>query len=157
MCSFGDSEGRLVMPSRMSALGTWPVRDALIAHRASRPLIDSPSPPQHRAAIAIMVCLEGPADVLSIALHTPALAKKDAPPSLAAHDAASTLDAVRGLFAAPDAPEEACHRSRKRRKLDNGHDAALHPTELDEYKSILLAKVSLDLVGGGAALQPSPR
>jgi hypothetical protein len=107
--------------------------------------------PQHRAdvAVTIMACFEGQADVLSIAPHTLTLAKRGSPLPLAAQDAADTLDAVRGLFAAP---EDASLRPAKRRKLNKDNAAVAQSAAIDERESLLLAKVSLELVGGCAAL-----
>jgi E3 ubiquitin-protein ligase SHPRH len=62
-------------------------------------------------------------------------------------DTSDTIDAIRGLFAAPDDAHGEGERSLKRRKT--GHDTAAHvhpQAEFDEKSSIVLAKVSIDLV-----------
>ena len=93
-----------------------------------------------------MASLQGRAEVLSVNTYHPAPAPRNGPQiSLAAQDASSNLRAVHSLFAAPNAPVEE-ERAQKRRKLDNGNVASIQQAGFDENRSIVLGKISLDLV-----------
>lgn len=95
---------------------------------------------------AAMASLKGRAEVSHVA-HLPngsafhVVTASDS--SRVSHDTPSTAWLAHGLPASttPDADE----RPPKRRKVDA--DCSLLPTALDDDKSIILAKVSLDLVG----------
>jgi hypothetical protein len=66
--------------------------------------------------------------------------------NLEAEDATSNLDSIHGLFAAPKAHTEAQRGAHKRRKLH--HDSvSLNEPQLDLHQSVVLANVSLELVG----------
>jgi E3 ubiquitin-protein ligase SHPRH len=63
-------------------------------------------------------------------------------------DTPSIISAIYGLFAAPDDAPGDGERSPKRRKIGHGTVAYVHPqADVDETSSIVLAKVSIDLVG----------
>ena len=121
-------------------------------HALTLPRPPCPSTPrlavfQPHQRIASMVSLHGSADVLSASF--PSL-NRSGPTgtliSLHAQDAPSCISTVRGLLAAPDASREE-GPSAKRRKV-GGRGAVHVPSQakFDEKKSIVLAKVSIDLV-----------
>lgn len=102
-----------------------------------------------------MASLQGRADVLSAKSLSPLTVSRVSAATgskfpLAAQDSSSNLCAIRGLFTTADAsvevPEEG-EKGKKRRKLENGSATIAEPADIDETKSIVLAKVSLDLVG----------
>ena len=97
--------------------------------------------------IATMVSLHGSADVLSA---NPPLLNKSGPAgaliSLYAQDASSCISTVRGLLAVPDTSREE-GPSAKRRKVGGGGAVPIQSqAKFDETRSIVLAKVSIDLV-----------
>ncbi|KAL6706907.1 hypothetical protein ACN47E_005050 [Coniothyrium glycines] len=93
-----------------------------------------------------MTSFHGFAASLVIAAHTSAPVPRRAPYTLpAAQDASRALDAIHALFAAPDAHDGGEERAKKRRKLDDGNALSLHSSYAEEGKSIVLAKISLDI------------
>lgn len=93
-----------------------------------------------------MASLQGDADVLSANTYVPVPASRNGPRvSLAAQDAPSNLRAIHSLFAAPTT-RDGEERTQKRRKLDDGGSATVPRVGFDESKSIVLEKVSLDMV-----------
>ncbi|KAF1845963.1 ATP-dependent DNA helicase [Cucurbitaria berberidis CBS 394.84] len=90
--------------------------------------------------------IQGCAEVLSATAHCPAPTPRNGPRiSLVAQDVSSNLDTIHRLCAAPDACDGGEKRAQKRRKVENGSAVAVQQTDFDENKSIVLAKVSLDL------------
>ncbi|CAE7177309.1 hypothetical protein CFE70_005661 [Pyrenophora teres f. teres 0-1] len=93
-----------------------------------------------------MVSLHGSADVLSA--NFPLLTKSGpagALISLSAQDAPTCISTIHRLFAAPDVSREEGPSS-KRRKVGGGGAVAIKPqAQFDEKKSIVLAKISIDL------------
>jgi hypothetical protein len=97
-----------------------------------------------------MALCEGSVDVLNltdITAASPHQSPSDGTPD--AQDVSSTLRSIRGLFAAPKT-NEALHRAHKRRKVDHHGEVAEWPADIEEEKSIVLAKVSLELVSARA-------
>jgi hypothetical protein len=101
-----------------------------------------------------MALCEGSVHVLSltdIIAATPHHSPSDGPP--AAQDASSSLRSIRGLFAALET-NEAPPRAHKRRKVAHHEEVAERPADTEEEKSIVLAKVSLELVSACATSHP---
>jgi hypothetical protein len=73
--------------------------------------------------------------------------------SLDTEDASGNLRNIHGLFAAPNAHDEAQQRAHKRRKVDDNHAVPVHVADAGEKQSIVLANVSLELVSVCVALQ----
>ena len=98
----------------------------------------------------VMVCLSIEADVIALGSHAatdiPGASSKDAIPSALpkSQDIIQSLGALHALFA--DAPNDLQERPRKRRRTDTKIDSDSQPAYLPEDKSVLLAKVSINLV-----------
>jgi hypothetical protein len=92
--------------------------------------------------VATMASLQVRADVLS-AEPCPN-AQNSNSTTLAQGASSSSLGAIQSLFDTPRGPEPA----RKRRRVENGHAISVQPQSgFEENESIVLAKVSLELVG----------
>ena len=97
--------------------------------------------------LPLMVSLQGHAEVLSATAYDPTpVPRNRSKTSLAPQDASSSLRSIHSLFAVPDAHDGGDERAQKRRKVENGDAVAVQQADFDEDKSIVLAKVSLDLV-----------
>lgn len=99
-----------------------------------------------------MASFNGLAEVVSILPHIPVPVSKGLKNAFAAHDASHTLRTLRSLYAAPEAHDGGSERAQKRRKLDNGNASITSPVLFEEEKSIVLSKVSLELVSSRATL-----
>jgi E3 ubiquitin-protein ligase SHPRH len=98
---------------------------------------------------------EGCADVLSISQHTAVPLNRDiSDSSLDAQDASSNLSNLRSLFAAHSEDGEPAQRAQKRRKVDNDNAVSIQARDMEEERSIVLARVCLELV---SAVVPSLR
>jgi hypothetical protein len=68
-------------------------------------------------------------------------------PALAQGASSNSLRTIKSLFAVPDTPRGP-EPARKRRKVENGHAVSVQPhSGFQEKESIILAKVSVELVG----------
>lgn len=86
------------------------------------------------------------ANVLKAVSHTDAPAPRKRPQEvLAAQDASQTRDAIHTVFAALDSPDDG-DRDKKRRKTANGSAVSVQAAEIQQRKSVVLAKISLNLV-----------
>lgn len=92
-----------------------------------------------------MFSFEGCAEVLSVTAASASQASSE--PSLDAQDASSNLRNLGRLFAAPATDDGTQQPAKKRRKTDNNHGIPVHSGPVEEAESIVLAKISLVLVG----------
>ena len=109
-----------------------------------------------------MVCLNVDAEVL--AFRSQAISdllegySKDA--SLAAtpkpQDAVQNLETIHALFAAAHGPYHCDERPQKRRKINANSDYDTQPAYFQEDRSVVLAKVSINLVGPHIVLRSMP-
>lgn len=97
-----------------------------------------------------MVCLNIEAEVIALGSHAasdiPGAGSKDAIPLALpkSQDIIQSLGALRALFAG--APNDLQERPRKRRRIDINTDFGGQPAYLPEDRSVVLAKVSINLV-----------
>lgn len=97
-----------------------------------------------------MVCLNLEADVIALGSHAasdiPGAGSKDAIPSALpkSQDTIQSLEALHALFA--DTPNDLQERPRKRRRIDTKTDSDSQPAYLPEDRSVVLAKVTINLV-----------
>jgi E3 ubiquitin-protein ligase SHPRH len=66
--------------------------------------------------------------------------------SLAAQDSPSSIRAMHTLFSVPAPPAQDGEHAKKRRKTDNGSAVRMQQTDFDADASVVLARISLDLV-----------
>jgi hypothetical protein len=98
----------------------------------------------------VMVCLNLEAEVIALGSHAasdiPGAGSKDAIPSALpkSQDIIQSLGALHALFAG--APNDLQERPRKRRRIDINTDSDGQPAYLPEDRSVVLAKVSINLV-----------
>jgi hypothetical protein len=100
-----------------------------------------------------MSLCEGSVDVLSVTNVTAVSSNQSlSDETLDIEHVSSKLRSIHSLFAAPNT-NEAQHRAHKRRKVDHHDEVAEWPADIEEEKSIVLAKVSLELVSACATRQ----
>lgn len=100
-----------------------------------------------------MVSFQVDAKVLVVKSHTvsklPGTSSRNAslpaPPS--PQDAVQSLDILHALFAAADTPSYSEERQKKRRKIETDRSACTHPVYFEDARSVILARVSIKLVG----------
>ncbi|CBX98503.1 predicted protein [Plenodomus lingam JN3] len=94
-----------------------------------------------------MASFQGRADVLSVNVAAPVKRGPLSGPifSLDIGDASGNHHAFQSLFARDVAPSDCNDPAQKRRKITNGTAVSIHQVETDSNKSVVLAKVSLDL------------
>lgn len=94
-----------------------------------------------------MASFQGHAEVLSAKPYFSSPAPRHGQEVLLVpQDDSSNVQAIQGLFAIPDACDGSEARPQKRRKVEHRNAVVAHQPEFDDSKSIILAKISLDLV-----------
>lgn len=96
-----------------------------------------------------MMSFMGCADVLTVTNYSAAPFNRSASNiPLDAQDASSNLRNLHGLFAAPTEHGGIAQRAQKRRKVESNTATSVSSDALRQESSILLAKITLELVGG---------
>jgi hypothetical protein len=141
-----------VNPDCLPILAAWqgcgypstPPRSRLVPIKAL-PALLSP-------ASAVMASFQGTTEVVSALPHIPVPIFQRLQVASVAQDVSDNLRIIHSLFAAPDTHNDGRARAQKRRKLDNGNVSVTQSLKFEEDKSIILARVSLDLVSSRATL-----
>lgn len=94
-----------------------------------------------------MACFQGRAHISKVGLRTPSPALcANTCESQTSQGASQILDAISILLAAPVAHHEGGDRAPKRRKNDDGASVAVLHTQDGPSESVVLARISVDLV-----------